>query len=90
MQQSNRGYQGLACQCVKCQSLTPEKRQAKHERITAGRRQGGRTRAAQPSMQEARRTAFWRTMETHPFYARKWLKKRIQEQNRARVDVQGA
>ena len=82
--ETTRGYQGLTCQCQKCQGLTDEQRQAKYDRIQAARRQGGKTRAAQPSMQDARRAGFWRTMETHPFYARKWLKKKIKAQNAER------
>ena len=87
MQQQTRGYQGLACLCAKCQALTPEGRLAKHAQIIEARRQGGRTRAAQPSMQEARSRGFWATMETHPFFARKWLKKKIKAQTSARVDA---
>ncbi len=75
-----RGYQGRGCQCKACQSLTPEEREAKYNRIQAARSQGGKTRAAQPSMQEARSAGFWATMESHPFFARKWLKKRIRRQ----------
>ncbi len=84
MQQSSRGYQGLACPCAKCQSLTDEEREAKHDRITEARRQGGRTSAAQPSMNEARSAGFWVTMELHPYFARNWLKKKIKRQNEQR------
>jgi hypothetical protein len=85
VEQPIRGYQGLACQCQTCQRLTPEERLEKYIRIQTARQQGGKTRSAQPSMQEARRAGFWRTIETHPFYARKWLKKRIKAQAQARV-----
>lgn len=83
--QSRKGYQGIDCPCKACQSLTPEQREAKAARILEARRRGGRTRAAQESMQEARSTAFWATMESHPFYARKWLRKKIQGQNELRA-----
>jgi hypothetical protein len=75
--QKTRGYQGLTCECAKCQGLTWEQRLEKYRQVTEARRQGGRTRAAQPSMREARSAGFWATMETHPFFARKWLKKKI-------------
>jgi hypothetical protein len=45
---------------------------------------GGRARCAQPSMKEAREKGFATTMDRHPFFARKWLKKQIKEENQAR------
>ncbi len=42
---------------------------------------GGKARAALPDFQDHQRRNFWRTMDTHPFYARKWLKKKIQAYN---------
>jgi hypothetical protein len=50
----------------------------------AARSAGGKTRAAQPSMKEARSAGFWSTMDRHPFFARKWLKKKIKGQNELR------
>lgn len=41
------------------------------------RRRGGITRAAQESMQDARSKGFERTCDTHPYFARKWLKQII-------------
>lgn len=49
------------------------------------RQRGGRTRCAQESMYDARSKGFWRTMELHPFYARKHLRRRIRAQNRVRA-----
>jgi hypothetical protein len=83
--QNRRGYQGEACPCKTCAALTPEERAAKYARIQAARQQGGKTRAAQPSMQEARSAGFWATMESHPFFARKWLKHKIKAQNALRA-----
>ncbi len=45
---------------------------------------GGRARASQASFVEACRKGFERTMETHPFYARKHLKKKIKAFNAAK------
>lgn len=81
---SNKGYRGHDCDCKRCEGLTDEERAAKQARIRAARSRGGKTRAAQPSMKEARSAGFWRTMELHPFFARKWLKKRIKGQNALR------
>lgn len=49
------------------------------------RRRGGQTRSKQESMKDARSKGFWRTMELHPFYARKYLRRRILAQNRIRL-----
>lgn len=38
---------------------------------------GGKARAAQPSFREACSLGFWATMDKHPFFARKHLKKKI-------------
>ena|SRR6266568_3988314 len=84
-QNSKRGYQGENCPCARCAELTPEQRAAKYARIQAARKRGGKTRSAQPSMQEARSAGFWATMETHPFFARKWLRKKIKAQNQLRT-----
>ena len=81
MSEELRGYQGYYCNCKACRGLTDEERAAKHQRIQEARRRGGQVRAAQPSMQEARRAGFWRTMELHPFFCRKWLRKKIKAQN---------
>jgi len=48
------------------------------------RRCGGRTRCTQESMQDARSRGFWRTMETHPFFAMKYLKRKICAQARVK------
>ncbi len=80
-----KGYQGYHCDCKKCRSLTDEERQAKQTRIHEARQRGGKTRAAQPSMSDARSKAFWTTMERHPFYARKHLRRRIKSQDRVRM-----
>ncbi len=79
------GYQGRQCNCKVCQQLTPEEREAKYKRIQAARSAGGKTRAAQPGMKEARSAGFWATMETHPFYARKHLRHKIKGQNDLRA-----
>jgi len=80
-----KGYQGFHCTCKQCQSLTEEERLAKQERIQEARRRGGKTRAAQPSMQDARSKAFWTTMETHPFFAMRYLRRRIKKQAHTRM-----
>lgn len=49
------------------------------------RRRGGITRCQQESMYDARSKGFWRTMELHPFFARKHLRRRIKAQNRVRA-----
>jgi hypothetical protein len=78
-------YKGKECNCRACQGLSAEEREAKYQRIQAARRQGGKTRAAQPSMKEARSAGFWATMDSHPFFARKWLRKKIKSQNAIRA-----
>lgn len=78
---TRKGYQGKDCQCTACQTLTPAEREGKYSRIQEARRAGGKARAVQPSMQEARSTGFWTTMERHSFFARKWLKKKIKTQD---------
>lgn len=80
-----KGYQGFHCNCKACQVLTDEERLAKQERIHEARRQGGKARAAQESMAEARTKAFWTTMDRHPFYARKYLRHKIKAQSRSRM-----
>jgi hypothetical protein len=80
-----KGYQGLNCNCRACQQLTLEERYQKYLRIQEARRAGGKTRAAQPSMQEARSAGFWKTFDTHPFFTRKWLKKKIKAQAKTRA-----
>lgn len=52
--------------------------------LNDARKRGGRTRCTQESMQDARSRGFWRTMETHPFFAMKYLKRRINAQARVR------
>ncbi len=79
------GYQGYDCNCKACQALTLEERAAKQERIRRARSQGGKTRAAQPSMKEARSAGFWATMESHPFFARKHLRHKIRAQDALRA-----
>lgn len=49
------------------------------------RQRGGKTRSTQESMKDARSKGFWRTMELHPFFVRKHLRRRIKAQNRVRV-----
>jgi hypothetical protein len=49
------------------------------------RRRGGQTRAAQESAALARSKGFWVTMETHPFFARKWLRHRIASHNQVKA-----
>ena len=85
MSEDNKGYQGIHCNCKQCQALTDEERLAKQERIQEAKRRGGKTRAAQPSMEDARSKAFWKTMETHPFYAMRYLRRKIKAQSRARM-----
>jgi hypothetical protein len=82
-------YQGLMCQCKTCAMLTEEERKAKALRIVEARRKGGKTRAAQESMTEARSKGFWTTMERHPFFARHWLKIIIKSQNVRRQRIAG-
>jgi transposase len=48
-------------------------------------RRGGLTRSKQPNFREAGQKGFEATMRLHPFYARKWLKKKIGHYNRARA-----
>jgi hypothetical protein len=79
-----RGYQGLNCDCKRCQGLTDAERAAKQERIRRARSRGGKTRSAQPSMQEARSAGFWRTMELHPWFGRGHLRRKIKAQNELR------
>jgi hypothetical protein len=78
----SRGYQGFDCDCKACRSLTDEERAAKQERIRQARQRGGRTRAAQPSMQEARQKGFFVTCWEKGYGL--WLKKRIRGQNELR------
>jgi hypothetical protein len=78
-------YQGLSCTCKQCQELTNEGRLAKQQRIHEARRRGGQVRAAQPSMQEARSKGFWTTMERHPFFGMKFLRRKMKAQNRIRM-----
>jgi hypothetical protein len=80
-----KGYQGFNCPCQACQMLSPEERAAKQERIRQARRRGGKTRAAQPSMLEARQKGFERTMELHGLWARKYLKRKIKAQNQHKM-----
>ena len=49
----------------------------RHQFTDEERRKGGKTRAAQPSMQEARSRGFEVTCERHPFFARHYLKQII-------------
>lgn len=49
----------------------------RYQLTAADRSKGGKIRAAQPSMQEARSKGFWTTYDRHPFFARKWLKQII-------------
>ncbi len=49
------------------------------------RRRGGITRCAQESMQEARSKGFWATVESHPFFARKYLRRRMKAQGRVKL-----
>jgi hypothetical protein len=77
-----RGYQGLCCQCARCQALTPQERQEKYRRIQAARSAGGKTRAAQSSMQEARSKGFFTTCWKRGYGL--WLKKKIKGQNELR------
>src|SRR5215469_10692126 len=79
-----KGYQGKACQCKACSTLSDEEREAKALRIAEARRRGGKTRSAQPSMKEARSAGFWTTMERYPFYARGHLSRKIKRQNAQR------
>jgi hypothetical protein len=81
----HKGYQGFNCTCKACQALSDEERAAKQERIRQARRRGGKTRAAQPSMKDARSKGFWTTMERHPFFARGHLRRKIKFQNHARM-----
>jgi hypothetical protein len=81
-------YLGINCPCAACMRLTPQERLAKYDRIMASRLVCGKTRAAQPSMAEARSAGFWATMERQPFFARKWLKKCIKEQARQRAGIE--
>ena len=49
------------------------------------RRRGGLARSQQPDFVEACRKGFEVTMETHPFFARKHLKKIIKDFNRRKA-----
>jgi hypothetical protein len=84
-EQRRRGYQGFHCTCNACRDLSDEERAAKQERIRQARRRGGKARAVQESMTEARSKGFWRTMELHPFFARKHLRRKIKAQNQHRM-----
>jgi len=57
----------------------------RHQLTHEERSRGGKTRAGQPSMKEARSKGFWATMESHPFFARHWLKLLIKAQNEKRA-----
>ncbi len=81
----HQGYQGYHCNCKACQQLTDEERGAKQERIRQARQQGGKTRSAQESMTEARRKGFWTTMERHPFFARRHLRRKIKTEDHTRM-----
>lgn len=48
------------------------------------RKRGGQTRCSQESMQDARSRGFWATMDSHPFFAMKYLKRKICAQARVR------
>lgn len=85
MSEGHKGYRGYNCTCKACQALTDEERQAKQERIHDARQRGGQTRAAQPSMEDARSKGFWATMETHPFFAMRYLRRKIKAQARNRM-----
>ena len=46
---------------------------------------GGKARAAMPDFPEACSKGFWATMDKHPFFARKYLKKKIRAYYRDRA-----
>ncbi len=81
----SKGYEGYYCNCKACQALTDEERAAKQERIHQAHRRGGKTRAAQESMAQARSKGFWTTMDRHPFFARRHLRRKIKGQDHTRM-----
>lgn len=85
MSDHKKGYQGYNCNCKRCQMLTDKERLAKQKRIHEARHRGGKARAAQPSMQDARSKGFWSTMETHPFFAMRYLRRKIKKQAHTRM-----
>ncbi len=53
----------------------------RHQFTREQRSKGGKTRSQQASFREGCSKGFWKTMETHPFFARKHLKRIIKEYN---------
>lgn len=52
------------------------------------RSRGGKARAAQPDYREMCQKGFSATLDKHPFFARKWLKKWIRSGGRGRYPME--
>lgn len=61
----------------------------RHQFTPEERRRGGLTRSQQPSFVDACRKGFENVFITHPFFARKWLKKKIKAYNQAKQETKG-
>ena len=62
----------------------------RHQFTKEERSRGGKVRAAQESMQEARSRGFWMTMERHPYFARHHLKHLIKGRKDGHTPEAGA